>query len=415
VKEAARLPVVLPQNLWPHQRDFVEDPARFAVRKSATKCGKTTASAWWLADCAMKRPGGLFWWVGPTNDVGLIGYKTTLHLLSPIVIKKQERPWRFYIKTEPQQRFATCIALKTAQEPDHLMGAGVHGVVLDEAGLPEYDKAWPNILTTLTETNGRARIIGNPGDAGQFMDQAEQWGMDPNMPDWSFKQWKYLDRPTATQQQLDEYKTMLGEDSVEFRRYYLGETIHGAGGFFHNLDAVSVASPEEPIPGVNYLVGVDPCIRRDYFVASVFHIDERRQVYYSRYKGTLPEQQEEEIDRVARLYNDAVIVIEANGPGFPIARNLMQRGRNVYPFETSGKSKPEILYDYRSDIAHNTIRLLADEYQKREHILYQTRTTNIGTVKFSAPHGANDDMVMANAIANNGLKRAVNVEVLWAS
>lgn len=355
----------------------------------------------------MRMPGGLFWWVGPTNDVGLIGYKTALHLVRPIVVKKQERPWRFYLQN------GACVALKTAQEPEHLMGAGVNGAVLDEAGLPEYDKAFPNILTTLSATNGTAKIIGNPGDAGQFMDRAEAWGLDPAMPEWSFHRWKYLDRPTATEAELEQYKQMLGEDSVEFRRYYLGETIHGAGSFFHNLDTVSTGAVEAPKPGEAYLVGVDPCIRSDFFVASVFSIKYRRQVYYSRYKGTPPEQQEEEIDRVARLYNNAPVVIEVNGPGGPIARNLMIRGRVVYPFETTGKSKPECLYDYRSDIAHNTITLLADEYQKLEHIAYQMRTTRIGTVKFGSPHGGYDDMVMANAIANNGLRRTVSPEVMW--
>lgn len=167
------------------------------------------------------------------------------------------------------------------------------------------------------------------------------------------------------------------------------------------------------MPGESYLVGVDPCIKSDYFVATVWRVRERRQVYYSRHKGTPPEQQEEEVNRVALHFNNAPIIIEANGPGGPIARNLMIRGRHVYPFETTGKSKPEALYTYRSDIAHNAVTLLADEYQKSEHIAYQMRTTRIGTVKFGSPYGGNDDMVMANAIANDGLKRCSSGNVVW--
>jgi hypothetical protein len=398
--------LVLP-NLWPHQQAFVDDPAQFTACKSATKCGKTTAAAWWLARRAARTPGGLFWWVGPTNEVGLIGYKTVIHLLEPLIVKQQERPWKVHLEN------GSVVALKTAQEPEHLMGAGLTAGVLDEAGLMQYDKAWPNIHTTTQATRAPLKIIGNPGDAGQFLDKAEKYGADPLMPEWSFYRWKFLDRPTATEADLDQAKRELGEDSVEFKRYYLGETIHGAGSFFHNLDSVSTGDRQKPVAGRAYLVGVDPCIRTDYFVASVFDIPARRQVAYSRYKGTPPEQQEEEVSRIAVLYNDAPIVIEANGPGGPIARNLMIRGRTVYPFETTGKSKPEALYDYRSDIAHNVITLLADEYQKSEHIAYQMRTTRIGTVKFGSPYGGNDDMVMANAIANNGLRRAVTPEIVW--
>jgi hypothetical protein len=400
------VPILLPQ-LWPHQQAFVDDPAQFTVCKSATKCGKSMAAAWWLADQVMRQPGGLFWWVGPTNEVGLIGYKTVLHLLSEMVERKQERPWKF--KTVS----GAMVALKTAQEPEFLRGAGVSGMVLDEAGSADFDKAWPEIRTTISATRGRLKIIGNPGDAGQFMDRAEKWGSDPDMPEWSFHRWKFLDRPTATEEDLEQARRELGAESTEFRRYYLGETIHGAGSFFHNLDAVATASPEPPVAGVAYLLGVDTCISSDYFVATVWRINDRRQVYYSRYKGVPTEQQEEEIDRVSKLFNNAPIVIESNGPGGPIARNLMIRGRTVYPFETTGKSKPTILYEYRSDIAHGTVTLLADEYQKAEHISYQSRTTRIGSIKFGAPHGGHDDMVMAHAIANNGLRRAVTPELIW--
>ena len=132
--KAEAIDLVLPA-LWPHQRRFVEDPAQFTVCKSATKCGKTTAAAWWLAREIIETPGGLFWWVGPTNDVGLLGYKTVLYLLDSFVVKRQERPWKF------QTEHGAMCCLKTAQEPEHLMGAGLNAGVLDEAGLPEYDKA----------------------------------------------------------------------------------------------------------------------------------------------------------------------------------------------------------------------------------------------------------------------------------
>ena len=394
--------------LWPHQQEFVDHPSRFTVCKSATKCGKTTAAAWWLARESIRNPGAMFWWVGPTNDVGLVGYKEVLHLLAPVIVKKGERPWKCRLQN------GSAILLKTAQEPDFLRGAGVAGMALDEAGSFVFDEAWPEIRTTITATGGRLKIIGNPGEAGSFFDNAETWGDDPSMPDWSFRRWKFMDRPTATREEYESARRELGgEDSPEFRRYYMGETIRGDGSFFHNLDAVSTGVPEAPVPGRHYLLGVDPCIRSDYFVASVFDVDRRRQVFYSRHKGTPPEQQEEEINRVAQLYNDASIVIEANGPGEPIARSLMQRGRAVYPFDTTQKSKPQALYEYRSDIAHNAITLLDDEYQKKEHMAYQMRVTRLGTSKFTAPAGAFDDMVMANAIANNGLKRAVVPSVTW--
>lgn len=394
-----------PPVLWAHQQEFVDHPSRFTVCKSATKCGKTLAAAWWLAREAARTPGGLFWWVGPTNDVGLIGYKSVMHLLRSAVVKTSERPWKLRLST------GTTVALKTAQEPDYLRGAGVSGMALDEAGSPVFDDAWPEIHTTIQATKGRLKIIGNPGEAGCFFDNAERWGQDPEMPDWSFRRWKFLDRPTATQADLDNAKKELGgEDSPDFRRYYLGETIRGDGVFFYGVEQVSTSIPEGPVDGVEYVVGVDCAIKSDYFVASAWRRDDWRQVAVSRHKGPPSEQQQDEIYRLAKEYNDAVVLIEVNGPGGPIYQNIISRGVRAWPFNTSGKSKPEILYDYRAAISRGQVKLLEDPYQMKEHLQFQRRQAGWAGAKFGAPSGGYDDIVMANAIAVSAMQQYVTPE-----
>jgi hypothetical protein len=83
----------------------------------------------------------------------------------------------------------------------------------------------------------------------------------------------------------------------------------------------------------------------------------------------------------------------------------------AWPFETSGKSKPEILYEYRAEISRKQIALLADEYQKREHHQFQ-RIQKGFTAKFSAPSGGYDDLVMANAIATHAMRQYVSPEFM---
>lgn len=401
--------VLDPPVLWPHQQEFVDHPSRYTVCKSATKCGKTMAAAWWLAREAVRNPGALFWWVGPTNEVGLIGYKTVLHFMESagVVEKRGERPWKFRMMN------GTMVCLKTAQEPDYLRGAGVKGMVLDEAGSPDFDDAWSEIHTTIQATRGRLKIIGNPGEAGSFFDNAEMWGEDPEMPEWSFRRWKFMDRPTATEKDLrDAMKELGGEDSPDFRRYYLGETIRGEGVFFYGLEQVATAEMQEPQPGREYVIGVDPAIKSDYFVASVFDLQDWRQVAVSRHKGPPSEQQEDETERLAREYNDAAVVIEVNGPGGPIHQRLVARGCRMWPFNTSGKSKPEILYGYRSAISRGQVKLLNDPYQLREHYQFQRKQSGVTGSKFSAPSGGHDDMVMANAIAVHGLQQYIVPEYM---
>jgi len=377
---------------------------------SATKCGKTMACAWWLAHQVANTPGGMFWWVGPTNDVGLIGYKSVIHLLGPVVRKTNDRPFK-----------ARCwngaiVLLKTAQEPEFLRGAGVSAMVLDEAGTPVFDAAWPEIRTTISATKGRLKIIGNPGDIGGFMHKAVQWSRDSSRASWSYHGWKFLDRPTATAEEMEEAAIDFGGvESDDYRRYYLGEFIEGGGSFFYNISDVCVSDPQQPVVGEKYVIGVDPCIRSDYFVASVFKHRTREQVWLSRHKGSPTEHQEAEVARLARHYNNATVLVEVNGPGGPIWSRLVGRGVNAYPHETSARSKPEMLYEYRSDISYALLKLLKHEEQEREHIAYQARRAPTGTTKFGAPSGGHDDTVIANALAAKLLRQQITAEMVWVA
>lgn len=414
--------------LWPHQERFVRDEHRYTVCVSATKTGKTTGAAWWLAHAASRDPNSLNWWIGPTFDMALPGYKTVLALLGKAVMKKTERPWVARLWN------GAVVVMKTAQEPEHLRGAGLSRGVLDEAGTPAYDKAWPIIRTTITATQGPLKIIGNPGDKGGFFWRAVGWAKDPSMADWSYHQWNFLDRPTATQAELNEARLEMTES--DFRRYYLGEFIEEEGAFFTRVENTFVLAPGPPPPVKQpdgrwimaatgevmpddyrppmYVVGVDPAIKSDFFVASVWKNGEpREQVEVSRHKGPPSEQQVEEVQRLSKAYHEAPVLIEVNGPGGPIWQELCKRGVQAVAFETSGKSKGEILHDYRIDMAYGRLRALKDPVQEREHYAFQALRTAGGTFKYGAPPGEHDDTVMANALANNALRRIVSPEILW--
>jgi hypothetical protein len=239
------------------------------------------------------------------------------------------------------------------------------------------------------------------------------------MPDWSFRPWKFLDRPTATPEQLaDAAKELGGEDNPDFRRYYLGETIRGEGAFFYGLDRVATGEPEGPREGEQYVIGVDCSgsgANADYFVASVWRRSDNRQVAVSRHKGPPSEQQADEIVRLSGEFNDAIAVVEVNGPGGPIHQDVVRSGVPAFGFNTQAKSKTEALYDYRSDISNRRVTLLADEYQMREHLQFQRRRSGFGNERLTAPSGGHDDLVMANALAVHALRRVVSPEVLWVS
>ncbi len=393
--------------LWPHQERFIFDPARYTVCVSATKTGKSTACAWWMAHQMANTPDGMFWWIGPTFDMGILGYRNVQALLGPAMKEHVQRPYVTKCWN------GSTLVLKTAQEPEHLRGAAVTAAVLDEAGTPTYDMAWPVIRTTISETKGRLKIIGNPGDRGGFFWRAVGYGKDETMPEWAYHQWNFLDRPTATQEELEEAKRELGEDSADYQRYYLGKFVDEDGAFFTKVLHTSTMQEQGPRVGASYMIGVDAAIKTDFFVASVLREDNNTQVAVSRHKGPPSRQQSMEVKRLSDKYNHAMVQVEVNGPGEAIYQDLIDLNVPVRPFNTTGKSKGEILHQLQKDIATGRLKLLNHPMQIHELEQFQCYRTKTGSLKYGAPMGEHDDTVMALALANNGLHKMISAEVMW--
>jgi len=106
-------------------------------------------------------------------------------------------------------------------------------------------------------------------------------------------------------------------------------------------------------------------------------------------------------------------VIEVNGPGEAIYQDLIDLGVPCRRFDTTGKSKGEILHRLQKDIATKRVNLLHHPVQIHELEQFQCYRTKAGALKYGAPMGEHDDTVMALAFANDGLRRMVSAGVFY--
>ena len=106
---------------------------------------------------------------------------------------------------------------------------------------------------------------------------------------------------------------------------------------------------------------------------------------------------------MARHYNNALCVIDATGIGDPICDDLMRAGLNVQPVKLTSETKKEIIEKLSIWIEQRIIRILniPDTIREFKNFTYDISST--GRVRYEAPAGFNDDIVISHGLAINAL------------
>lgn len=166
-----------------------------------------------------------------------------------------------------------------------------------------------------------------------------------------------------------------------------------------------------PVGGHTYVVGVDTAsgAARDYSVASV--LDCRTMEYVARLRGKLhPDLFAEELYRLARIYNSAMIAVERIGHGHAVIKVLMEKD---YPnqyyhtdydevtkeisasagWKTSVKTKPLMVDGMVQAFRSQELRSFS------ENLLLEAAGLTWDGAKIKTPPGGNDDEFIAVSIA----------------
>ena len=202
------------------QLEVAEDPSRFKVVCCGRQWGKTLLGAALCVKTAAA--GGKVWWVGPSFPVGELGMQMVMNLCKQIPDTKFEgRPvWRVTLPT------GGSIQMRSADNPDSLRGATLHGVVFDEAATAK-SEAWSTLRPTLSINQGWALFISTPKGLNWFYDLFQDAGA---RDDW--RTWQSPSRANPYLPDEDIEKARQEMSSLVFSQEYEAEFIaHGSGMF----------------------------------------------------------------------------------------------------------------------------------------------------------------------------------------
>jgi phage terminase large subunit-like protein len=410
--------LILPP-LHPLQRQFVDDKHRFVVAACGSKFGKTFGLAIWIIREAWNTEQGLFWWCAPVYKQAQIAFKLIGHMLPPGRFRQRRSQGEMvYELLYADGRVRSTIDFRSAERPESLRGDGVHGAVIDEAGYWKRD-SFISVMTTLTRTQGKLRIISTPkGKTWFFEEWSKGWYPDKRAanPEYFSYQLPTSANPTVTKAAIETLRRNFTDR--QFRQEILAEFLDDGAGVFSNLRRCQQTKLQyEPKLGKRYVMGVDWAKDQDYTVFLVMDADTRRVVHIERHQGIDWNVNIDKALRCAKRWNRAAMILDSTGVGSPPFDAIAA----VYPFVEAFNiynNEPKVALIQRLQMAlereeikipvtsgyepqedpegkyEELGRLLEGELQ-----MYNVTVTKTGKRAYSAPEGYTDDMVIALALA----------------
>lgn len=357
--------------------------------------GKTEAGKISLIEQALK--GRHCWWLAPTYGMAAQVWRDVrgqLARLPDMTIDSAER--RIDLGS------GGMIAIRSTHTPDHLRGAGLDFVVLDEAAFmpPE---VWGEVVRPmLLDRRGGALFLSSPRGRNWFWD-LYRLGLDPEEPEWQSFHFTSYDNPHLDPAELDAIQRITPERV--FKEEYLAQFLTDSGQVFRGVREAATAPPNAmPIPGRRYVAGIDWGRDHDYTCIAVLDAESGVLVALERFNLIGYELQRGRLRTVYDRWQPAVIHAEANSIGSPNIEALVTDGLPVRPFQTTASSKAPLIEGLALAIERREISLLPDPVLLHELDSYSLERLVGGGYRYSAPPGGHDDTVIALALAWRGVK-----------
>jgi Terminase RNaseH-like domain len=403
-----------PAYLYPKQRAAIYDSARISCIESSTKAGKTSGCLAWIIEQAMEgNSGDSYWWIAPVYSQAEIAFRRCWKMLTPIKHLCKRNQSTFTITLPNSCR----LVFKSGDRSDDLYGEDVYACVMDEASRMR-EESWHAIRSTLTFTKGPVRIIGNVRGRKNWFYRLSRLA-EEGVEDMSFHRitaWDAVQAGVLDKKEIEAARrdfSRLGQDDV-FRELYMAEALDDASNPFGIAaikacceDIASFSSNHSIAGGVDLagrgavnLVKTGDAEQRDYTAIAMLD-REGRCTYLDRFRKPHWETHQ----KIAQTVRRTQTLVDSTGTGDSMVEELQRRGdMRVLGFTFTPRSRQDLLEGLALAIQEGRISWpdvktsdnkgsLRDELEG-----FEFEYTPSG-VRYVAPEGAHDDLVMAMALA----------------
>lgn len=388
--------------LWrPHiqQRKLEVEQKRFNVVDCGRRWGKTEFGVNLLTrEAAGRRRTG---WFSPSYKLLDDAWRSLDQNLKPLVKHRDASKHRLELYG------GGVVECWSLDDPDAGRGRAYHAIVIDEAAMVKnLEQAWQQtIRPMLSDFRGKAWFFSTPKGIASYFHTLFQRGQDPAYPRWASWQMPTSTNPFIHPEEILEAQSDLTD--LAFAQEYMAQFVSWAGQVFRRIaDAQTNASP-----GQTVMIGVDWGRTGDFTVftalsaaGEVTEIDRFRGLEYQLQRDRLTTFWERHGGQ--KTYQGPTapyIIAEMNSMGAPVVEQLQQDGLPVLGFQTTNSSKASIIQALALAFERGVIRIPFDPILVGELQAFEGKQMAGGLMRYGAPEGLHDDMVMSLAIGWAGL------------
>jgi phage terminase large subunit-like protein len=373
-----------------------ESNARFRIVTSGRRFGKTLACLNEIIKFAWENPDTLSWWTSPSYRQSRISFRLFCKDLFGIIQSSTKNPMEITLKN------GSVIQFNSTDQSDNLRGEGVNFLVVDEAAMVS-EQAWQDVLRpTLSDTNGRAILVSTPKGINSWFHRLWMMGNDPAYSEYESFQFPTSANPYIPDSEIEEVRNSLPSDV--FNQEYLAQFLSEGGSVFRNVMSCVKDTLEGPKHGRSYTCAWDIAKHSDFSVVVVMENATGRVVGLDRFNRIDYSEQVERVERIARKYNNAFVILDSTGVGDPILETVQKTGLTVQGYTFTNTSKQQLIEHLAVLIERQEISYPNDKVLINELMSYQYEITRAGNMRYNAPSGMHDDCVIALALAAWGAK-----------
>jgi len=378
------------------QKEIFQDPHRYKIISKGRRFGLTRgmANEYIMRALQSKFKKGL--WVDTIN-ANIDRYVERFMIPELRKLPKQIH-WQWKKQARTLLIKDSYIDFRSSDNPQNIEGFGYDLAFLNEAGIILRDEyLWHNaIQPMLMEYQAETIIGGNPKGRGLFYDLYLK-GLNPDNTDYKSFHVTTYDNPYLPKEEVDRMVMDMPERVA--KQEIFGQFLEDEGSVFKNVKQVMVAMPEKPMHTKRYIMGVDLAKVQDYTVVVIYDAESHHQVYQARFKDLDWVAQKKRIFAINRYYNSCPVVLDATGVGDPIADDFLQEGIAVIPVKLTNESKREIIEKLVLWIEQERLAMLNLEETLIEFTAFTYDISSSGKIRYNAPPGLHDDIVIAHALA----------------
>jgi hypothetical protein len=301
--------------------------------------------------------------------------------------------------------------LLSANNPSTLAGNGVTLYLIDEAQYLS-QAAWENLFPTVGERSGVIVAFGVSEGEGPFRELCYKGDRPEEYPDYLRLKYPTWANPYFPQHMLDRARKEY--TPIRFNQLYGAEWEGESGRVFQNIHGVVdrqwkfVQHPlgfyytEEFKPGHKYYGGLDVARLQDWTVPTVFDRS-GRMIAWDRFNAIDWEVQKARSKAMFSLYGSPAICIDSNGVGDGIVEDW-RRHMNLIEYKANSNEKKRYLVDrwavrmIQGRCKLPNFPLLVTEHER--FAAKRAKAEGSSVIRYEAPAGMTDDMVMSCALAN---------------